>query len=70
MTHPGATKILQRDTSKDKTDLDIIKENHRFLWDSIDENTLTWEQRLAKRYYEKVAKNYARIEMCKKVFIA
>lgn len=27
-------------SSKDKTDLDVIKENHKFLWD--DEEADTW----------------------------
>ena len=56
LTHPGATKILGRDTSKDKTDIDVVRENHRFLWDDVDVNKLTWEQRMAKKYYEKVVK--------------
>ena len=54
LNYPGATKLLQRDTSKDKNDLDVIKENHRFLWDNVDNSELTWEQQLAKNYYDKV----------------
>ena len=54
LNYPGATKLLKRDTSKDKTDLDVVKQNHRFLWDDTDESILSWEQRLAKKYYEKV----------------
>lgn len=55
----GDTKKLTRDTSKDKTDYDVIRENHKFLWetDETPEN-LTWEKKLAKRYYDKLFKEY------------
>ena len=48
--------LLFWDTSKDKSDIDVIRENHRFLWDEVDETKLTWDQQLAKKYYEKVRK--------------
>lgn len=53
---PGDTKLLQRDTSKDRTDYDVIRENHRFLWD--DDEPDSWEKQLAKRYYDKLFKEY------------
>ena len=54
---PGDTKKLyERDTSKDKTDIDVIRENHRFLWDADPADT--WEKQLAKRYYDKLFKEY------------
>ena len=28
--------IMQRDSSRDRTDIDVIRENHRFLWDDDD----------------------------------
>jgi len=58
LNYPGAIQLLQRDTSKDKSDLDVIKENHRFLWDNIDNTKLTWEQQLAKNYYDKLFHEY------------
>lgn len=60
LCYAGASdKVLKRDTSKDKTDLDIIKEHHKFLWeDQEGVSNLTWEQRLAKKYYEKLFKEY------------
>ena len=61
LTCPGATELLKRDKSKDKTDSDVVRENHRFLWDNVDETTLTWEQQMAKKYYEKVVKIYVNI---------
>lgn len=45
--------------SKDKTDFDVIRENHKFLWDENDEKNLdTWEKRLAKKYYDKLYREY------------
>ncbi|VDN27736.1 unnamed protein product [Cylicostephanus goldi] len=37
LSHPGATNILQRDTSRDRTDYDVLKDNHKFLWTDADE---------------------------------
>lgn len=50
-------EVFQRDASKDKTDLDVIREEMRFIWDEQDEPS-TWEQRLAKKYYDKLFKEY------------
>lgn len=52
----GSENFFKRDSSKDKTDMDVIKENHKFLWD--DEEADTWEKRLAKKYYDKLFKEY------------
>eukprot|EP00124_Ichthyophonus_hoferi_P001754 Ihof_evm4s101 gene=Ihof_evmTU4s101 len=41
-----------------KTDMDVIKDEHRFLWTSEDEVDLTWEKQLAKKYYDKLYKEY------------
>lgn len=44
LCHPGAaTALKQRDTSKDRTDLDVIRQNAKFLWDETAEPA-TWEQ--------------------------
>ncbi|KAF6735368.1 FRA10AC1-like protein [Oryzias melastigma] len=43
---------------KDKTDLDVLRENHRFLWRDEDEDDMTWEKELAKKYYDKLFKEY------------
>ncbi|XP_037792492.1 protein FRA10AC1 homolog [Penaeus monodon] len=55
--HPGSTSALQRDTSKDKRDIDVIRENHQFLWDASDAPD-TWERQLAKKYFDKLFKEY------------
>ena len=54
----GASKSLQDSTvPKVKRDCDVIRKNHRFLWTEED-NVDTWEQRLAKKYYDKLFKEY------------
>lgn len=54
----GDTALLRgRDASKDKNDADVLREHHRFLWDD-DESAATWEQQLARKYYDKLFKEY------------
>lgn len=52
----GDTALLQRDNSRDRTDADVLRENHKFLWEADD--AATWEQQLAKKYYDKLFKEY------------
>ncbi|KAK1166433.1 protein FRA10AC1-like isoform X1 [Acipenser oxyrinchus oxyrinchus] len=54
----GKEEDFKRFVEKDKTDVDVIKENHRFLWREEDEDDMTWEQNLAKKYYDKLFKEY------------
>ncbi|XP_035450138.2 protein FRA10AC1 homolog isoform X2 [Spodoptera frugiperda] len=53
----GSTGTLKRDTSRDRTDLDIIRENYKFLW-TEDDVADTWEKQLAKKYCDKLFKEY------------
>ncbi|EDW03204.1 protein FRA10AC1 [Drosophila grimshawi] len=48
------------ESRKHKRDIDVIRENHRFLWDEEDADlaAFSWEQRLALRYYRKLFKEY------------
>ncbi|RWS05312.1 5-oxoprolinase-like protein [Dinothrombium tinctorium] len=57
LSYAGATTKLKRDTKNDRTDIDILKEHHKFLWDD-DVEPETWEKRLAKKYYDKLFKEY------------
>ncbi|XP_055837175.1 protein FRA10AC1 [Episyrphus balteatus] len=43
--------------SKHKRDIDVIRENHKFLWEDEDVPD-SWESRLAKKYYDKLFKEY------------
>ncbi|ESO86559.1 hypothetical protein LOTGIDRAFT_129046, partial [Lottia gigantea] len=55
----GKATEFKRDSSRDKRDIDVIRENHQFLWDEEDDNSdSTWEKRLAKKYYDKLFKEY------------
>lgn len=40
-----------------KRDIDVIREHHRFLWDDESKED-SWETRLARRYYDKLFKEY------------
>lgn len=56
--------IFQPDKSKYKRDIDVVRENHRFLWEDdegeeISEKDLKWEQRVAKKYWDKLFTEYA-----------
>ncbi|XP_026748856.2 protein FRA10AC1 homolog isoform X2 [Galleria mellonella] len=57
LNQKGSTELLKRDTAKDRTDLDVIRGNHKFLWDE-DDVADTWEKQLAKKYYDKLFKEY------------
>lgn len=42
------------------TDLDVVNQHSRFLWQQDDGNEpLSWEERMAKRYYDRLFKEYA-----------
>ena len=56
--HPGAAAALRRDTSRDRNDYDVLREQHRFVWTAEDAATDSWERRLAKRYYDKLYREY------------
>ena len=45
-------------SDNDKTDLDVIRENHRFLWEDADEAESSWAKKLAKKYWDKLFKEY------------
>ena len=57
LTSGKSIKQFTRPTDKDKNDFDILKEQHRFLWDDSDVPD-TWEKKLAKTYYDKLFKEY------------
>ncbi|KAJ3268209.1 hypothetical protein HK104_005436 [Borealophlyctis nickersoniae] len=41
-----------------KTELDVLKEHHRFLRNPEDDQDAGWEARIAKKYYDKLFKEY------------
>lgn len=55
---PGDTRYLhERDTTNWKTDKDVVIENMRFIWND-DDQPVSWEERLAKKYYDKLFREY------------
>jgi protein FRA10AC1 len=44
-----------------ENDEDVIMENIKFIWDEH-EAPVTWEEKLAKKYYDKLLANRFRIE--------
>ncbi|GFR99091.1 protein FRA10AC1 homolog [Elysia marginata] len=59
MLYYGGSKAeFKRDTSRDKNDLDVVREHHKFLWDEEEDAGLSWEKRLAKKYWDKLFKEY------------
>lgn len=54
----GKKEDFKRSQANDKTDLDVIREHHRFLWQEEDEVDMTWEKRMAKKYCDKLFKEY------------
>ncbi|XP_044747949.1 protein FRA10AC1 [Coccinella septempunctata] len=47
-----------------KLDELLIKKNHKFLWEDT-KNELTWEEELAKKYYDKLFKEYCICDLSK-----
>lgn len=49
-----------RSTERDRTDRDVLKQQHRFVWNDADEKLAkdNWEVQLAKRYCDKLYKEY------------
>jgi protein FRA10AC1 len=46
-------------SSHDRTDKDVLHANHKFIWDSEPSDMPSaWEKRLAKKYYDKLFKEY------------
>jgi len=59
---PGSTAGIQRDNRNDKRDIDVIRDHHRFLWKESEVEE-SWEVQLAKRYYDKLFKEYCIIDL-------
>ncbi|GAB5591327.1 hypothetical protein Unana1_06227 [Umbelopsis nana] len=57
-------KLKPKPAKVGKTEIELLQENHRFVRDLDEEATdITWEQRIAKRYYDKLFKEYAICEL-------
>eukprot|EP00117_Sycon_ciliatum_P026878 scpid79965/ scgid21960/ Protein FRA10AC1 homolog len=58
--HYEGKEHFTRDASRDRNDYDVLAENHQFLWNDEDDDAAqnNWEKRLAKKYYDKLFKEY------------
>ncbi|XP_053552979.1 protein FRA10AC1 [Bombina bombina] len=61
----GKVEDFKLSKANKKTDFDIIKENHRFLWEEEEDEDMTWEKKLAKKYYDKLFKEYCIADLSK-----
>jgi len=52
----GSINDFKRNKSKDKSDLSVVYENHKFLWDEGED--VNWKQKVAKKYWDKLYKEY------------
>ncbi|KAI8826663.1 folate-sensitive fragile site protein Fra10Ac1-domain-containing protein [Fimicolochytrium jonesii] len=53
------SQVSNQPQKVEKSDVDILKEQHRFLREDEDESSeTTWEARVAKKYYDKLFKEY------------
>ncbi|BBN17393.1 protein FRA10AC1 [Marchantia polymorpha subsp. ruderalis] len=59
--YPGSTSSVP--SVPVKTDMDTLRETYRFIRTDEDDAERTWEQRLAKRYYDKLFKEYCIADM-------
>ncbi|VEL30716.1 unnamed protein product [Protopolystoma xenopodis] len=58
----GSWKDFNAHKSRERNDTDIIRKHHRFLWSDQDEPT-SWAAKLAKRYWDKLFKEYCLIDL-------
>lgn len=62
-THYGDVPGAQQQPLPLKTDFDTLKETYRFIRSEEDDLERSWEQRLAKRYHDKLFKEYCIADM-------
>lgn len=62
----GDTKLIYKtdDSSKCKNDRDVILENLKFIWNE-EEIPCTYEEKLAKKYYDKLFREYCICDLSK-----
>lgn len=55
----GKREDFKRPSQTYVKDKDVIKNNNKFIWDEEDSAKLNWEKKLAKKYWDKLFKEYA-----------
>eukprot|EP01119_Soliformovum_irregulare_P023694 TRINITY_DN8328_c0_g1_i1.p1 TRINITY_DN8328_c0_g1~~TRINITY_DN8328_c0_g1_i1.p1 ORF type:complete len:278 (+),score=77.84 TRINITY_DN8328_c0_g1_i1:111-836(+) len=59
----GNAEAHLADTSKHKTDHDVLRENYTFLPEDTSDTDQSWEKRMVKKYHDKLFKEYALADM-------
>uniref|UniRef100_A0A0K2UHE6 Protein FRA10AC1like [Saccoglossus kowalevskii] n=1 Tax=Lepeophtheirus salmonis TaxID=72036 RepID=A0A0K2UHE6_LEPSM len=59
--HYASSSVWDGFTKKSVTDMDVIQSHHRFIWKESEEGeeSLPWELALAKKYWDRLFKEYA-----------
>ena len=60
---PGSNSSSSHDLASIKTDEDVLRERHRFLRTAEDDAEASWEVRLARRYYDRLFKEFAIVDL-------
>jgi len=61
--HYGRQNEYLRPLKEPKTDFDILRETYKFIRSEEDNDDSTWEKRIAKKYYDKLFKEYCLADM-------
>ncbi|EDQ93138.1 uncharacterized protein MONBRDRAFT_13819 [Monosiga brevicollis MX1] len=56
-------EYLRSQQPERRNDFDVIREEHRFIWEPQDRALQTWQANLAKRYHDKLFKEYCLADM-------
>ncbi|TPX39474.1 hypothetical protein SeMB42_g03820 [Synchytrium endobioticum] len=59
----GHGKPISKTQTLQATDLDVLQQHHKFVRNDEDNEESTWEQRVAKRYYDRLLKEYALVDL-------
>ncbi|GLC41653.1 hypothetical protein PLESTB_000692600 [Pleodorina starrii] len=59
----GSDDSSAKESAPIRTDADALREHHRFIRSDADDDHGGWEARLAKRYYDRLFKEYAIVDL-------
>ncbi|WWC96659.1 hypothetical protein V866_003531 [Kwoniella sp. B9012] len=64
LSHYGPNSdLVAADLKSRKSDWDVVKENHRFIRDDEEPQSVSWEERVARAYESKLFKEFALIDL-------
>ncbi|EGD78094.1 hypothetical protein PTSG_08973 [Salpingoeca rosetta] len=65
MWYGDGQAFLESQRPQVRNDYDVIAEQHRFVWDDKDTEEMDWEKQLAKRYHDKLFKEYCLVDLAR-----